>query len=63
MKKNDNTFEAKMNKLQEIVSKMEKDNIDLDSSIVLYEEGLKLSKELQKELNKFENKIKELNDE
>ena len=63
MKKNDNTFEAKMNKLQEIVSKMEKDNIDLDSSIVLYEEGLKLSKELQKELTKFENKIKELNDE
>ena len=63
MKKNDNTFEAKMNKLQEIVSKMEKDNIDLDSSIVLYEEGLKLSKELQKELTKFENKIKELSDE
>lgn len=63
MKKNDNTFEAKMNKLQEIVSKMEKDNIDLDSSIVLYEEGLKLSKELQEELNKFENKIKELSDE
>lgn len=56
-------FEDKMNRLQEIVSELEKDNIDLDKSIEVYEEGLKLSKELKDELNKFEDKIKSLNEE
>ncbi len=54
-------FEEQMKKLQQIVDKMEQNDIDLDESIVLYEEGLKLSKTLKKQLDKFEEKIGELN--
>ncbi len=54
-------FEEQMKKLQQIVDKMEQNDIDLDESIALYEEGLKLSKTLKKQLDKFEEKIGELN--
>lgn len=56
-------FEDKMKRLQQIVSELEKDDIDLDKSIEVYEEGLKLSKELKDELSKFEDKIKAINGE
>lgn len=55
------TFENQMKKLEDIVDKLEKDDIDLDKSIDLYEEGLKLSKSLKEELSKFEKRIEELN--
>lgn len=61
-KKTEMNFEDKMNKLQEIVDELEKENVDLDKSISLYKEGLELTKSLKDELNKFEDKIKELND-
>ena len=35
--------------------------MDLDESISLYEQGLKLSKSLKEQLSKFEKKINELN--
>ncbi|MBQ0036600.1 MAG: exodeoxyribonuclease VII small subunit [Firmicutes bacterium] len=57
----DNSFENKMKKLEEIVSKLEKDDIGLDKSISLYEEGLELSKSLKDDLTKFEKKIEEIN--
>lgn len=54
-------FEDKMNKLQDIVSSLEKEDIDLDTSLDLYQEGLILSKQLKDELNQFDEKIKEIN--
>ena len=57
------SFEEQMKKLQEIVEKLEKNDIDLDESIRLYEEGLKLSKQLKDQLGEFENKIASLNKE
>lgn len=60
-KKTDN-FESKMNRLKDIVGQLEKEDIDLDKSIKLYEEGLKLSKILKNELSIFEGKINELNE-
>ena len=60
-KKTDN-FESKMNRLKDIVGQLEKEDIDLDKSIELYEEGLKLSKILKNELSIFEGKINELNE-
>ena len=51
-----------MLKLQEIVEKLEKGDVELDESIALYEEGLKLSKGLKKQLTDFENRINELNE-
>lgn len=61
-RKTEMNFEEKMNKLQEIVGELEKENIDLDKSISLYKEGLELTKSLKDELSKFEDKIKELNE-
>ena len=54
-------FEDQMKKLEQIVEKLESNDVDLDDSISLYEEGLKLSKSLKEQLNKFEKKINELN--
>ena len=54
-------FEKQMQKLQEIVEKLEKGDVQLDESLSLYEEGLKLSKNLKKQLTDFEKKIAELN--
>ena len=54
------SFEKQMNKLKEIVEKLENDDVDLQESITLYEEGLNLSKSLKKQLKKFEEKINEL---
>ncbi|MBO7677319.1 MAG: exodeoxyribonuclease VII small subunit [Erysipelotrichaceae bacterium] len=56
------SFEKQMQKLQQIVEKLEKGDVELDESIALYEEGLKLSKELKKQLTDFENKINELSE-
>lgn len=53
-------FEEQMKKLQEIVDKLEKGDIDLDESISLYEDGLKLAKQLKEQLSSFEEKIEEL---
>lgn len=61
-KKENQNFEFKMNRLKEIVSLLEKDDLDLDKSLELYKEGLQLSKELKTELNSFEEKINELNE-
>lgn len=61
MKKTELKFEDKMNKLQEIVSLLEKEDIDLDKSLDLYQEGLNLSSQLKEELEQFDKKIKEIN--
>ena len=58
----ENSFEKQMKKLEEIVEKLEKDDVELDESIALYEEGLKLSKVLKKQLQDFEEKINELSE-
>ena len=57
------SFEKQMNRLEEIVDTIEKGEVSLDESIKLYEEGLKLSKGLKKQLKSFEDKINELNKE
>ena len=54
-------FEQQLKKLQEIVEKIESNDISLDESISLYEEGLKLSKSLKEQLENFEKKISEIN--
>ena len=50
-------FEDQMKRLEEIVNLLENDNVDLDKSIELYEEGLKISKNLSKQLESFEKKL------
>lgn len=56
-------FEDKMNRLSEIVEKLENDKTEIDEAIKFYEEGLALSKELQDHLKVFEDKIKKISKE
>jgi exodeoxyribonuclease VII small subunit len=52
-----NKFEDKLFRLNEIVKKMESENLPLDESVKLYEEAMKLSKELEDELKAAKAKV------
>ncbi|MCJ8276725.1 MAG: exodeoxyribonuclease VII small subunit [Bdellovibrionales bacterium] len=54
------SFEKKLTRLEEIVQKMEAGELNLDDSLKLFEEGVKLSRECNKELNTAEQKVKKL---
>ena len=51
-------FEAKVKKLEEIVEQMQTGELSLDKSFELFEQGIKLSKECNKQLSEVENKVK-----
>ena len=54
------SFEEKMNRLDEIVGKVENSVLPLEESLKLYQEGTALIKELQSALDDAEKKIKEV---
>lgn len=51
------SFEENMQKLEEIALELEKGNLDLDTSVAKFEEGMKLSKQCSEMLEKAEKKI------
>ena len=53
-------FEKKLNRLEEIVKKMEKGDLPLDESMKLFEEGVKLTRECQAHLTQAEAQVKKL---
>lgn len=53
-------FEKKLNRLEEIVGKMEKGDLALDESLKLFEEGVKLSRDCHSQLTKAEAQVKKL---
>ena len=53
------TFEQALNKLEEVVKKLENKEINLDEAIKLYNEGLELSKLCYQELKQSEKLIVE----
>ncbi len=59
--KEQKTFEEKLNRLNEIVSKIEGDPLPLEEMVSLYQEGKKLISELQNALSEAEKKIGEMN--
>ena len=58
--KKDISFEGKIKRLEEIVGKIESSDIELEDSIKLFEEGVKLSKDCQGSLDAAEQKVKVL---
>jgi exodeoxyribonuclease VII small subunit len=52
------TFEDSINRLTNIVSALEKDDLSLDESLKLYEEGAKLAHSCYSILEKAEQKVK-----
>ncbi len=52
------TFEQAMQRLEEIVKNLENGNASLDSSLKLFEEGVKLVSECKKQLDNAEQRVK-----
>ena len=53
----DINFEDNMKKLEQIANELEKGDLDLDTSVKKFEEGMKISKEGSDILEKAEKKI------
>ena len=51
------SFEKNMSNLENIVTELEKGDLNLDESIAKFEEGIKISKECNKILEEAEKKI------
>ena len=50
-------FEESLTRLEDIVSKLESGNIQLEESLTLFEEGVKLSRLCKKKLDEAEKKV------
>ena len=53
-------FEKAMNRLEAIVEELEKGELDIDKSLEIFEEGIKMSRVCSKKLNEAEQKIEKL---
>ncbi len=53
-------FEEKLNRLEEIVQKMEKGELSLEESLKFFEEGVKLSRDCHGQLTQAELQVKKL---
>ena len=51
-------FEKRLVRLEEIVEKMETGELSLESSLKLFEEGVRLSRECNTQLSEAEQKVK-----
>lgn len=63
MPKKYDTYEKALARLEEIVTSLEKGDLELEEALKLFEEGTKLSTECYERLSKAEQKIVELNGE
>ncbi len=53
-------FEESLARLDELVNALEKNEVPLDESIAMFQEGLELVKECENQLKSFEKKVEEL---
>ena len=61
MSKKNPIFEEALKRLKEISELLENEDVSLDDSIKIYEEGIKLSKQCYSLLEKAELKVQQLN--
>ncbi len=61
MKKN--SFEEKLEELEKIISVLEKDELDLKTSVSTYKKGISIIKECEKDLDKARKELKVISDE
>ena len=59
-KESKNSFERSLARLEKIVTSLEQGDVPLDESLMMFEEGVQLSKECMETLNKAEVLIKQL---
>lgn len=61
-KKERQSFEEALSRLEEIVNELEDESISLEDTIRLYEEGIKLSKKCTETLEQAELRIEKVNE-
>lgn len=59
-KNTDLSFEESLKKLEEIVTELEKGELNLDEALKLYEEGMQFSDQCLKKLNETKQKVEKL---
>lgn len=59
-KKEEIKFETAMKRLEKIVEELEKGELDIDKSLEIFEEGIKMSRVCSKKLSEAEKKIEKL---
>ena len=57
------TFEERLKRLQEVVTALEEGELDLETSVKLYKEGLELSRSCREQLEKARNEVRILTEE
>jgi exodeoxyribonuclease VII small subunit len=60
-KKTEKSFDESFTRLEKILEKLESEDVTLEETIKLYEEGLTLTKFCYEKLNNAELRIKEIN--
>ena len=53
-------FEKAMTRLESIVEELERGDLNIDKSLAIFEEGIKMSRICSKKLNEAESKIEKL---
>jgi len=51
------SFEDRLSRLESLSEKLREGKIPLEEAVTMFEEGMKLAKELEKELDKIERKV------
>ena len=57
------SFEERLERLEKLAEKLREGNIPLEEAVALFEEGMKLSKALEKDLSRVERKVEILTQE
>ncbi len=60
MTKDKNNFESNLKRLEDIVEKLENGEVDLEESVKLYEDGMRLKKVCEEKLKSIELQIKKI---
>ena len=60
IKKSSKSFEERLERLEELGDEIRKNDIPLDDAIKAFEEGIRLAKDLEKDLEKVESRIEKL---
>ena len=50
-------FEDRLSRLEELADKLKEGKLPLEEAIALFEEGVKLAKSLEKDLNRIERRV------
>ena len=61
MKKNKISLKDMFNSLEQIVTKLESSEIDIDEMVDLYEKGMKIAEKCKKQIKEAELKVKLIN--